>query len=171
MKTVQTFAAVAAVLALAGAGLAGGQTPSVPVAADSSPGSSKLEGLYSGPWVTTKNKKLDGTTNCQVKQLSKDRWQGRFWGVWQQVPFDYTVEFGRYTPEKVASASKENGQQNVRLVDVGADDLVTGKAMIEGASYVWTGRLTLSRFDIVFTGSRYEGHLELTRVQEKKPQP
>src|SRR5689334_17851643 len=67
---------------------------------DSSTDLPRLEGRYAGPWVTTSNKKLDGTTNCIVQQLTADRWQGRFWGIWQQVPFDYTVEFERAKPKE-----------------------------------------------------------------------
>src|SRR5436190_16626168 len=70
------------------------RTSSSAVADDTQHSNSKLEGRYQGPWVTTKNKKLDGIANCEVEQLAKDKWKGRFWGVWQHVPFDYTVEFG-----------------------------------------------------------------------------
>jgi hypothetical protein len=56
------------------------------------PHPSRIEGLYAGPWVTT-NRKLDGVINCRVKQIEPEHWQGHFWGVWQHVPLDYTVEF------------------------------------------------------------------------------
>ena len=62
-------------------------------APDSLPNASKAEIYYEGPWVTTKNKQLNGTMTCQIKQLPSGHWQGRFWGVWQKVPFDYTVDF------------------------------------------------------------------------------
>ena len=86
------------------ASVADGQTPAAAVVPNSPPEVAKIEGRYSGTWVTTKNKKLDGTATCEVKQLSQDQWQGHFWGVWQHVPFDYTVEFGR---DKV----KKNGSE------------------------------------------------------------
>src|SRR5258707_112456 len=70
------------------------QNPAAVVGPKPNVASPKLEGLYQGPWVTTKNKKLNGNSNCQIQQLAIDRWKGRFWGTWQQVPFDYTVEFG-----------------------------------------------------------------------------
>jgi hypothetical protein len=38
--------------------------------------------------------------------------------------------------------------------------------MIDGASYDWTGVLATEEFNIKFTGSRYEGHLELARAKE-----
>ena len=129
----------------------------------------RIEGRYAGPWVTTKNKKLDGTTNCEIKQLTNDRWQGRFWGVWQQVPFDYTVEFDRVKdpPERLETAQAKT----TKKVDLKTEPFgipVAGKAMIDGASYDWIGRLARQQFNIEFTGSRYEGHLELTRVSEKR---
>jgi hypothetical protein len=125
----------------------------------------KLSGRYAGPWVTTWNKKLDGDTNCIVQQLTPDRWQGRFWGIWQQVPFDYTVEFQR-AKSKQGKTAKPDADEST---DPTAKALVSGKATIDGASYDWTGVLTPEEFNIKFTGSRYEGHLELTRAKEKPP--
>ncbi|HZZ29998.1 MAG TPA: hypothetical protein VFE46_18525 [Pirellulales bacterium] len=99
---------------------------------------SKIEGRYVGTWQTTKSKKLHGTANCIVKQISDEHWQGRFWGMWEHVDFDYTVEF--------------------------CGDPVTGTATIDGAEYQWTGTLTQDVFKIQFTGSRYEGSMDLKRI-------
>jgi len=128
----------------------------------------KIEGRYSGPWVTLKNKKLDGTTNCEVKQFTADKWQGRFWGEWQKVPFDYTVEFERVKnpPDRLETA-QANSTKNVDLKKEPFGIPAAGKAMIDGASYEWAGSLSQEQFNIEFTGSRYEGHLELTQVPEK----
>jgi hypothetical protein len=130
----------------------------------------RIEGRYSGPWLTTSTKKLDGTTNCEIKQTTNDHWHGRFWGEWQKVPFDYTVEFDRV---KNPPAGLETAQAKItKNVDLKSEPFgipVAGKAMIDGASYDWIGGLTRDQFNIEFTGSRYEGHLELTRVPEKKP--
>jgi hypothetical protein len=104
-----------------------------------------LEGRYEGKWATTKNKVLDGPMHCRVRQLAPDRWEGRFWGTWQHADFDYTVEF---------TGRPEVGKP------------VVGKATIDGASYDWKGILTPADFTIKFTGSRYEGHMELKRVTE-----
>src|SRR5262245_66408335 len=60
---------------------------------DSRSGLMKLEGMYHGIWGTTKNQKLSGAMNCEVRPIGRDHWRGRFFGQWQQVPFDYTVEF------------------------------------------------------------------------------
>jgi hypothetical protein len=114
---------------------------------------------YQGPWVTT-NRKLNGTLNCLVQKIDSDKWRGRFWGVWEHVPMDYTVEFGRQD-----QTAKDGG----RLVSIGekaiADGIpITGKATIDGANYEWIGVMSPEEFDIQFTGSRYEGHLELKRV-------
>ena len=46
---------------------------------------------------------------------------------------------------------------------------MTGKALIDGASYEWKGLLADKLFKIQFTGSRYEGYAELKRVPERKP--
>jgi hypothetical protein len=48
---------------------------------------------------------------------------------------------------------------------------VKGTATIDGAHYEWTGNLTAKEFDIKFTGSRYEGHLELARTRDKGANP
>jgi hypothetical protein len=130
-----------------------------------------IQGRYSGAWVTTKNKKLDGTANCDVKQISKDRWQGKFWGVWQHVPFDYTVEFA---PDKTKNVTGERGGHdapNIKLTANATETTVAGAATIDGAHYDWTGTLTPKEFNIQFTGSRYEGHMELVRVDDKKSSP
>jgi hypothetical protein len=136
----------------------------------------KIEGRYSGPWVTTKSKKLDGTTNAEIKQLTKDRWQGRFWGVWQQVPFDYTVEFDRVKlPPVELEATRGGNTKKVSFTQEHSHQQfasipVCGKAMIDGASYEWAGTLSRKQFNIEFSGSRYEGHLELTREPNKNPE-
>ena len=149
-----------------------GQTPAAAVVPNSHPDEAKIEGRYSGTWVTTKNKKLDGTANCEVKELSQDQWQGHFWGVWQHVPFDYTVEFSRDKVKKNGTeTSPERSGQNVHSIDNTAENPVTGQATIDGAHYEWTGDLTANEFKIRFEGSRYEGHLELKREREKKPTP
>jgi hypothetical protein len=125
-------------------------------------GAAKLEGRYTGPWVTT-NRRLDGTMTCDVTQLARGQWQGRFWGTWQQVPFDYTVQFtaGERQLEPMANA---RAARPVAFTGA-ADTAVNGTAMIEGASYEWTGVLSRDQFNVRFTGSRYEGHFELKRVQ------
>lgn len=122
---------------------------------------------YQGSWVTT-NRKLDGTINCEVKQLSPDMWQGRFWGTWQHMPLDYTVQFG--------SKSTTTAHDRGRLVSIADNPLgdgvpVAGKATIDGAHYDWIGVLSPEEFDIQFTGSRYEGHLELKRSVDPIPTP
>lgn len=119
----------------------------------------KVEGTYEGKWVTTWHKKLDGTTKCAIKQLSRDRWQGRFWGEWQRVPFDYTVEFAKRKTTKSEAAPPKSNRDNL---------LVEGKAMIDGADYDWKGTLTPDAFDIQFTGSRYHGSLKLFRIPDQK---
>jgi hypothetical protein len=91
---------------------------------------------YEGSWHTT-NRKLDGTMQCDVKQVASETWQGRFHGVWQGVPFDYTVSF------------------------TGPAADVRGTATIDGATYNWTGTLSESTFKGRFTGSRYAGHFDL----------
>jgi hypothetical protein len=136
------------------------------VADESQHPSTKLEGRYQGPWVTTKNKKLDGIANCEVEQLAKDKWKGRFWGVWQHVPFDYTVEFGPDKSNKRSDEPKNRSEKRGQLTADSSAIPVAGRATIDGARYDWTGTLAPNEFDIEFTGSRYEGHLELARVHQ-----
>jgi hypothetical protein len=96
---------------------------------------------FVGTWRTT-NRKLDGSITCVVKKLSDDKWQGRFHGVWQGVPFDYTVPF------------------------TGPPSDLRGTATIDGASYTWTGSMTPEAPGVflgTFGGSRYIGSFELKR--------
>jgi hypothetical protein len=102
------------------------------------------EGVYVGTWKTT-NRKLDGAMTCAVKDLGDEKWQGRFFGIWQGVPFDYTVAFA------------------------GRPSDLRGTATIDGASYTWTGTITSTTstsaapriFKGAFGGSRYVGSFEL----------
>ena len=94
------------------------------------------ENVYVGSWNTT-NRKLDGTMTCIVKAMGDGKWQGRFHGVWQGVPFDYTVPFS------------------------GEPSDLRGTATIDGASYVWTGSMTSGSFRGTFGGSRYIGSFDL----------
>jgi hypothetical protein len=100
--------------------------------------------IYDGQWRTT-NRKLDGTMTCCVTELGDETWQGRFFGVWQGVPFDYTVKF------------------------IGPPDRLRGTAKIDGANYTWTGEMGTGEmgngsndfFKGKFGGDRYTGYFEL----------
>jgi hypothetical protein len=97
------------------------------------------DAVYVGSWKTT-NRKLDGLMTCAIKDLGEDKWQGRFYGVWQGIPFDYTVAF------------------------TGPRSDLHGTATIDGASYIWTGNITSQApavFKGTFGGSRYAGSFEL----------
>src|SRR3954467_12347748 len=89
------------------------------------------DATYEGPWHTT-NRKLDGPMTCAVKDLGDNKWSGRFYGIWQGVPFDYTVSFS------------------------GFPDKLQGKATIGGADYIWSGVFDSEegRFKGQFGGSR-----------------
>jgi hypothetical protein len=100
------------------------------------------DAMYVGTWKTT-NRKLDGTMTCAVKELGDEKWQGRFYGVWQGVPFDYTVAFS------------------------GPPVSLRGTATIDGANYTWTGTIAPGNseapgaFQGTFGGSRYNGSFAL----------
>lgn len=106
----------------------------------SAPNNSASYKSYEGSWHTT-NRKLDGSMQCEVKQVADEVWQGRFSGAWQGVPFDYTVSF------------------------TGPAADVRGTATIDGATYAWTGTMAESTFKGRFTGSRYAGHFELEEMK------
>ena len=98
-----------------------------------------VDRVYEGQWHTT-NRKLDGTMTCVVTDLGQENWQGRFYGVWQGVPFDYTVKFS------------------------GPPNQLHGAAVIDGADYSWTGELgrdSQGWFKGAFGGNRYTGHCDL----------
>ncbi|HEX5103209.1 MAG TPA: hypothetical protein VFV87_05330, partial [Pirellulaceae bacterium] len=68
-------------------------------------------------------------------------WRGRFFGVWQGVPFDHTVTFS------------------------GPPDNLRGTATIDNAHYDWTGQIDVfqkpARFSGAFGGTRYAGQFDL----------
>jgi hypothetical protein len=102
--------------------------------------SSAQEHVYHGPWKTT-NRKLDGEMTCIVTPVWKEAWRGRFYGVWQGVPMDYTVIF------------------------TGPANALHGTANIDGAEYEWKGWITRQEFKANFGGDRYSGSFDLKRVQ------
>lgn len=109
-----------------------------PVVEEQPPPVQKLEGTYTGTWVTT-NRKLDGTMKCVVTDLGGRKWKGQFDGVWQGQYFKYNVDW-----EGMPSALK-------------------GKAVIDGASYDWEGQMTETSFRATFGGSRYKGYFDLKK--------
>ena len=94
------------------------------------------DSVYAGPWRTT-NRKLDGQMTCAVRELEDNKWLGRFYGVWQGVPFDYTVPFE------------------------GEPSKLRGTATIDGANYTWNGSIESGLFKGSFGGTRYTGSFEL----------
>jgi len=106
---------------------------------------SAREAVFEGGWRTT-NRPLDGTMTCKVTRLDAEQWRGRFYGVWQGVPFDYTVTFS------------------------GPPSDLTGTATIDGAEYAWSGSLERSgRFWGKFGGTRYEGQFDLQKKKSATP--
>jgi hypothetical protein len=105
--------------------------------------------VFEGPWHTT-NRKLDGNMTCVVSDLGEGKWQGRFYGIWQGVDFDYTVRF------------------------TGTLANLQGTAIIDGADYTWNGVIDSSGpgstrlFRGVFGGNRYAGQFELKEKSRLK---
>lgn len=106
----------------------------------SASGASAGELIYEGTWNTT-NRKLDGTMTCIITPVGKEEWKGRFYGTWQGVDFDYTVDF------------------------TGPPSALKGIATIDGAGYRWSARLEKKRFRANFNGDRYEGSFDLKRKE------
>lgn len=100
--------------------------------------------VYEGEWKTT-NRKLDGKMTSVVTQTGPEKWQGRFYGIWQGVDFDYTETF--------TGPAKE----------------LSGTAVIDGANYKWRGWITQKKFKANFGGDRYEGSFELLRKAPADP--
>lgn len=98
---------------------------------------------FTGKWVTNKGKNLDGTMTCDVTNVSKDNWSGKFFGTWNGVEFSYDVTW------------------------TGPMDNLKGTANIDGANYQWTGKITQGNFSNpklfvgTFTSDRYDGNFEL----------
>ena len=116
-----------------------------PAAQAAAPTAKGEDRIFEGPWRTT-NRRLDGIMTCVLKDLGDDKWQGRFYGVWQGVPFDYTVKF------------------------VGSPAQFKGTAVIDHADYVWSGSIDDSSvFKGSFGGSRYTGFFELNEKRKTPP--
>jgi hypothetical protein len=103
-------------------------------------GASAEELVYHGKWSTT-NRKLDGLVTCVVTPIENHKWQGRFYGTWQGVEFDYLVNF------------------------VGTANELEGTARIDGATYNWRGWITPQQFKANFSGDRYAGSFDLQRTK------
>ncbi|MBY0524250.1 MAG: hypothetical protein K2R98_12670 [Gemmataceae bacterium] len=99
-------------------------------------GGSSEVATYEGTWLTT-NRKLDGTMTCVVTDLGENQWRGKFSGVWEGASFSYTVRFS------------------------GPPQKLHGTAVIDGASYEWTGAMEKDRFWGTFGGNRYAGSFDL----------
>jgi len=106
-------------------------------------GAQAVEYKFEGPWRTI-NRKLDGIMTAVVTPLGKEKWQGRFYGIWQGVPFDYTETFQ------------------------GPPNKLSGTAVIDFANYSWTGSIDTDKFVATFGGDRYNGGFELTRKLDPK---
>lgn len=103
--------------------------------------------FYEGSWNTVKNRKLDGTMKCDVTSVGKEKWEGRFYGVWQGVSFEYKINFSGH-------------ESNLR-----------GTATIDGASYEWKGQMAQESpgwFKGTFTGSRYDGSFDLQGIRKQQ---
>lgn len=98
--------------------------------------------IYEGPWKT-KERRLDGIMTSVVEYKGKQKWKGRFYGTWQGVDFDYNVDFQGYAKE------------------------LKGVAVIDGAHYQWTGRISEKEFVVQFTGDRYNGSFDLKRKDKQ----
>lgn len=110
----------------------------------SSAAASARELVYHGTWLTT-NRRLDGEMTCAVTDLGGEKWRGHFHGVWGGREFSYKVEFSG-PPEKLQ-----------------------GRAVIDGANYEWTGKMTQGPDGTLkgkFTGDRYFGSFDLKRRVE-----
>lgn len=97
------------------------------------------EKIFEGTWNTTSRKVLDGIMRSHIVRQGNNKWKGRFWGVWHGVSFDYNVDFE------------------------GSPDRLTGKAVIDGLPYDWSGSIQGGVFDAKFHGG-YEGSFLLKEV-------
>lgn len=95
---------------------------------------------YTGPWVTVKNRKLDGIQTADVKYLGNQQWAGTFHGTWHGVSYSYDVQW------------------------TGPPENLNGTASIDGANYTWTGIITPQLFTGQFQSGRYTGNFNQKRA-------
>lgn len=97
---------------------------------------------FYGTWHTSSNKILDGTMTCDVQNAGVNKWNCHFTGIWQGVPFDYSVDLA------------------------GPQSNLTGKATIDGVPYAWAASINTREFRANFNSGRYIGTFNLKRVQK-----
>jgi hypothetical protein len=102
----------------------------------------RAEYVYSGTWVTVKNRKLNGTMDCVLTRVDKEKWKGKFSGVYGGSPFSYSVDW------------------------IGKPDRLSGQSRIDGVEYEWTGKITKSVFEGNFKSRRYDGSFNLKTKKE-----
>ena len=162
MKTAAITDILLVLVALPMIGIGQASDPA-PAPSGTSSESARLEGKYEGAWISTSSTDGGGIANCEVKQLSKDCWQGRFWGGSKQKPFDYTVEFSLDNGDDHSPAAAQRSTVTKGAV------LAKCKATIDGAHYDFAGELNSGEFMLRSSGGQYEGSMLLKRVPEAKP--
>lgn len=87
---------------------------------------------YKGVWDDTGNRTA-GPMAAGVEYFGKNKWQVKFTGVFQNVPFAEVITF------------------------TGQHDKLSGNARVSGAKYTWSARVTDTEFVGSFQSNR--GHL------------
>jgi hypothetical protein len=105
------------------------------------------EKTFTGTWVTTRNRRLDGIMNCHIRRNGAVC-DCRFWGRWQGIDFEYNVK-----------------------MDGELEDLNGHQITIDGARYKWTGNIKDGAFQGEFESNRYDGSFDLKEKVKTVPYP
>ena len=94
-----------------------------------------FNGSYVGPWKTSQ---LNGTMQCDITAKGTTL-QGRFFGNWRGIDFDYNEDL------------------------LGTPDNLSGTANIDGENYKWRGSIKDGVFKANFTSGGNTGFFELRK--------
>ena len=105
------------------------------------------EKTFTGKWITTRNRRLDGIMNCHARRTG-DVYDCRFWGTWQGIDSEYNVKF-----------------------DGPLENLNGHEITIDGARYKWSGTIVDGVFVGEFASNRYDGSFDLKEKVVTVPYP
>lgn len=110
------------------------------------------EYAFHGSWEAS-NRPINGPMSCEFKSLGNYKYEARFYGIWQGVPFDYPVKFTG-TPVK----------QGDKIIKIS----LKGTATVDFVPYTWTGFADAENLTGTYTSHRYVGSFAMKGAKKVK---